>query len=134
MFVCLRVYGVLRVQYELVRYELSPLHSSKVVTPLSPHRSSLRNKIVNQSELYLYSPLKKAVDVYANQNGDRPPHSQQTNSLKNILLLQYSVHRVPVVSYKISAQKLKYLIYMSFTKSEFRGILRSFHTQFLVLL
>ena len=31
MFVCLRVYEVLRVQqgYELVRYELSPLHSSK---------------------------------------------------------------------------------------------------------
>ena len=43
-------------------------------------------------ELYLYSPLKKAADVYANQNGDRPPHSRQTNSLENILLLQYSVH------------------------------------------
>ena len=30
MFVCLRVYGVLRVQqgYELVRYEWSPLHST----------------------------------------------------------------------------------------------------------
>ena len=83
----------LTVQYELVRYELSPLHSSKaeVVTPLSPHRSSLRNEIVNQSELYLYSPLKKAADVYAIQNGDRPPHSRQSNSLKNILLLQYSV-------------------------------------------
>ena len=36
-------------------------------------------------------PLQKAADVYANQNGDRPPHSRQTNSLKNILLLQCSV-------------------------------------------
>ena len=36
-----------RSQYELVRYELSPL----------------RNEIVNQSELYFYSPLKKAADV-----------------------------------------------------------------------
>ena len=47
-----------------------------------------------KSELYLYSPLKKGADVYANQNGDRPPQSQQTNGWKNILLLQCSVHRV----------------------------------------
>ena len=36
--------------------------------------------------------LMSIPDVYANQNGDRPPHSRQSNSLKNILLLQYSVH------------------------------------------
>ena len=79
-----------RVRISTVQIVPTPLY--KVVTPLSPHRSSLRNGIVNQSELYLYSPLKKAADVYANQNGDRPPQSQQTNGWKNILFLQYSVH------------------------------------------
>ena len=39
-------------------------------------------EIVNQSEFYFYSPLTKAPDVYTNQNGDRPPHSRQSNSLK----------------------------------------------------
>ena len=53
------------VRISTVRIVPTPLF--KVVTPLSPHRSSLRNEIVNQSELYLYS-LKKAADVYANQN------------------------------------------------------------------
>ena len=73
---------------------LVPTPLFKVVTPLSPHRFSLHNEIVNKSELYMYSPLKKAADVhvYANQNGDRPPQSQQTNGWKNILLLQCSVH------------------------------------------
>ena len=56
------------VRMSTVRIVPTPLF--KVVTPLSPHGSSLRNEIVNQSELYLYSPLKKAADVYANQNGD----------------------------------------------------------------
>ena len=66
-----------------------PTRLFKMVTPLSPHRSSLRNEIVNQSELYLYSPLKKAAAVYANQNGDRPPQS----GWENILLLQCPVPR-----------------------------------------
>ena len=78
------------VRISTVRIVPTPLF--KVVTPLSPHRSSLRNEIVNQSELYLYSPLKKAADIYANQNGDPPPQSRQTNGLENILLLQCSVH------------------------------------------
>ena len=78
------------VRISTVRIVPTPLF--KMVTPLSPHRSSLRNEIVNQSELYLYSPLKKAADVYANQNGDRPPQSQPTNGWGNILLLQCSVH------------------------------------------
>ena len=78
------------VRISTVRIVPTPLF--KVNTPLSPHRSSLRNEIVNQSELSLYSPLKKAADVYANQNGDRPPQSQQTNGWKKNLLLQCSVH------------------------------------------
>ena len=69
----------------------------------------MRNEIVNQSELYLYSPLKKAADVYANQNGDRPPHSRQTNSLENILL-QYSVHlRVIIIRSSIGMKMLIYI-------------------------
>ena len=52
------------VRISTVRIVPTPLF--KLVTPLSPHRCSLRNEIVNQSELYLYSPLKKAADVYAN--------------------------------------------------------------------
>ena len=85
--------------YELVRYELSPLHSSKVVTQLSPHRSSLRNEIVNQSELYLYFPLKKAADVYANQNGDRLTYTKRDRSLiqlrdRSLLLCDSSRHVV----------------------------------------
>ena len=54
------------VRISTVRIVPTPLF--KMVThTLSPHRSSLRKEIVNQSELYLYSPLKKAADVYANQ-------------------------------------------------------------------
>ena len=36
------------------------------------------------------------------------------------------------IIYAISAQKLKYSIYMLLTKSELRGILRSFPTQFFI--
>ena len=66
------------VRITTVRIVPTPLF--KVFTPLSPHRSLLCNEIVNQSELYMYSPLKNAADVYANQNGDRLPQSRQTNS------------------------------------------------------
>ena len=52
------------VRISAIRIVPTPLF--KVVTPLSPHRSSLRNEIINQSGLSLYSPLKKAADVYAN--------------------------------------------------------------------
>ena len=90
------------VRISMVRIVPTPLF--KMATPLSPHRSSLRNEIVNQSELYLYSSLKKAADIYANQNGDRPPQSQQTNGWKNILFLQSSVHlRVIITRSTISS-------------------------------
>ena len=68
-----------------------PTKLFKVVTPLSPHRSSLRNEIVNQIGICILLSKKQRMYMHIKMAIDHLNLSKQMAG-KNILLLQCSVH------------------------------------------